>query len=296
MPVITQTIRYNLKDRARKHRGQQRNFNIPKMVSLINGGAVQERVRMRDMHGYLEHLPRIKFGMNPGACQIEGGKVITIEPAIVTTMLKAYDDGTIEHTAEFLDTPPGQVAARMFNSKVGGFSSAIDEGAPEFYGFDYVSEPNYALNRGYTFALDSVRQTATLDDVNDYNAHVTGMLKLLDSVTTAHQSETQNYKTALDAALAANDRLTLENTEYLSMLAADKGVARGSVSLDSVMLEGVRPVVLSTSEADKLRSEINAFKHSDVAGYAALDSVASKEDPKKGFEFSGLLARFGARL
>ena len=295
MPVVTKTIRYNLKDRARKHRGQQRNFNIAKMVSLINGGAVQERVRMRDMHGYLEHLPRIKFGMNPGACQIEGGKMITIEPAIVTTMLKAYDDGTIEHTAEFLDTPPGQVAARMFNSNVGGFSSAIDEGAPEFYGFDYVSEPNYALNRGYTPALDSVRATATLDDVNDYNAHVKGMLKLPDSVTNTHQTETQNYKTALDAALAANDRLMQENAEYLSILAADKGVTRGAVSLDSVTLEGVKPVVLSTAAADKLRQQIDSFKESDVAGYEVLDSV-SKEDPRKGLEMRSLLARFGVIL
>jgi hypothetical protein len=121
------------------------------------------------------------------------------------------------------------------------------------------------------------------------------MLRLLDSVTSAHHSETQNYKTMLDAALATNERLTLENTEYLSMLAADKGMARGSVSLDSVMLEGIRPVVLSTSGADKLRREIDAFKRTDVAGYAALDSV-SKEDPKKGAEVASLFARFGANL
>ena len=280
----TQVIRYNLKDRARKFRGQARNFNIPKMVSLINGGAVQERVRMRDMHGYLEHLPRIKFGMNPGACQIDGGKMVTIEPAIVTTYLKAFDDGTVEHRTEFLDTPPGQVAARMFNSKVGGFSSAIDEGMPEFYGFDYVSEPNFALNRGYAVALDGVQaHTATLDDVQEYNDHVQGMLRLLDSVSAAHLAEAKNHRTALDQALATIASLEAENTEYLSMLASGK-------SLDSVSFEAIRPLILPSDPAERLRREIGGFKTAQVAGYEKLDAVA--EETPQGKSLNSIISRF----
>jgi hypothetical protein len=280
----TQTIRYNLKDRARKFRGQARNFNIPKMVKLINGGAVQERVRMRDMHGYLEHLPRIKFGMNPGACQIDGGKMVTIEPAIVTTYLKAFDDGTVEHRTEFLDTPPGQVAARMFNSKVGGFSSAIDEGMPEFYGFDYVSEPNFALNRGYAVALDGVgKTTATLDDVQEYNDHVQGMLRLLDSVSAAHITESKAHREAFDQAMATVQRLEDENAQYLSMLASGK-------TLDSVSFEAVRPLVLPIDSADRLRRDIMGFKTANVAGYEQLDSVV-QESPQ-GKSLASVISRF----
>ena len=281
----TQTIRYNLKDRARKFRGQARNFNIPKMVSLINGGAVQERVRMRDMHGYLEHLPRIKFGMNPGACQIDGAKMITIEPAIVTTYLKAFDDGTIEHRTEFLDTPPGQVAQRMFKSKVGGFSSAIDEGMPEFYGFDYVSEPNFALNRGYAVALDGVgKTTATLDDVQEYNDHVQGMLRLLDSVSAAHITESKAHREAFEQAMATVQRLEDENAQYLSMLAS------GNVSLDGVSLEGIRPLVLPVCSADRLRRDIAGFKAAQVEGYEKLDD--SVQETAQGKALTSVISRF----
>jgi hypothetical protein len=260
----TQTIRYNLKDRGRKHRGQARNFNIPRMVKLINGGAIQERVRMRDMHGYLEHLPRIKFGMNPGACQIEGGKMVTIEPAIVTTYLKAFDDGTIEHRTEFLNTPPGQVAERMFNSKVGGFSSAIDEGMPEFYGFDYVSEPNFTLNRGYAVALDGVTpHAATLDDVQEYNSHVQGMLKLLDSVSAAHISESRASREAIDMLAATVQKLEDENAHFLALLSS------GS-ALDGVSMEAIRPIVLPACGADRLRRDIVGFNGAHVAAYQAV--------------------------
>lgn len=283
----TQTIRYNLRERGRKFRGQQRNFNIPKMVKLINGGAVQERVRMRDMHGYLEHLPRIKFGMNPGACQIDGAKLITIEPAIVTTYLHADDDGNIEHRAEFLDTPPGQVAERMFKNKVGGFSSAIDEGMPEFYGFDYVSEPNFALNRGYAVALDAVKTAAvTMDDVQQYNDHVQGMLRLLDSVNTAHQSEIRTAHSSLEAALATVARLEQENTEFLSMLAS------GRLSLDSAALEHVRPFVASNEPAARLRREIEGFRSAPLAAYAPLPD-ASNGDARIGKDIETVRQYFG---
>lgn len=291
----TQTIRYNLRDRMRKHRGQPRNFNIPRLVKVINGGAVQERVRMRDMHGYLEHTPRIRFGMNPGACQIEGGKMITIEPAIVTTYLKAYDDGTVEHRAEFLDTPPGQVAARMMKSKVGGFSSAIDESRPEFYGFDYVSEPNFALNRTYAVALDSVSGAkATLDDVNEYNAHVSGILKLLDSVTTAHSAEIQTLRATLDQTLAVVDRLTLENREFLAICANQGRVDAGQgVALDGVFLEDMRPFTVESSAADRLKAAIGTFGGAALAGYEPLQQPGDPKSRALGASLDAVMSRMG---
>lgn len=279
MPTVTETIRYSLRDRVRKHRGQKRNFDIPRIVAAINSGAVQERVKMRDMHGYLEHTPRIKFGMNPGACQIDGDKMITIEPAIVTTYLRAYDDGTVEHRAEFLDNPPGQVAERMHLNKVGGFSSAIDEGRPEFYGFDYVSEPNFALNRGYALALDSAGavHSATLDDVEEYNAHINGIWRLLDSVNTAHASELGTARTALELALDAVARQEAEIAEYRSMLAA--GRTLDGVSLEVVDAQWQRPVVVSGDPASRLQAAIADFGTASLAGYSSLPTKADKSAP-----------------
>src|SRR5258708_18352055 len=161
----TEIIRYNLTERGRTYRGKERSFDIPRIVAAINSGACQEKVKHRDMLGYYGHWPRVKFGMNPAEGGVVDGKAVRVEPAIVTTYLKALDDGTVEHQEEFLDNDAGKLAYNLYKSKAGGFSSAIDEfrrSGPEFYGFDYVLEPNYSTNRGYDIALDSA---LTLDAV-----------------------------------------------------------------------------------------------------------------------------------
>ena len=179
MGIKTGRIKYNVNNRGRAFRGKDRHFDTTALAKLVNGGACQERVAKGDMLGYYGHWPRVKFGMEPIEGGIVGGKAVAIEPAIRTTFLKAYDDGTIEHESEFLETEPGKAAARLFLSKAGGFSSAID--APKrgnvnvpsaFYGFDYVLEPNYTTNRGYM--LDSVNgeDGLILDQVAEYNAMI----------------------------------------------------------------------------------------------------------------------------
>ena len=45
--TTTPTIRYNLKERGRKHMGQERNFNVRAICDAINGPACQERVSTR---------------------------------------------------------------------------------------------------------------------------------------------------------------------------------------------------------------------------------------------------------
>ena len=158
----TPIIRYNLKDRGRSHTGQRRNFNIKAICDAINGPACQETVSARGMIGFYGHLPRVRYGMAPVEGGIEGGKYAPVEPAIVTTYLKADYDGNVEHRAEFLDTAAGRLAAKLWEEKVGGFSSAIDQARPEFFGFDYVAQPNY-LNNSF--------RGVVLDDVSCANPH-----------------------------------------------------------------------------------------------------------------------------
>jgi hypothetical protein len=162
----TGVIKYNLKERGRQFRGfARKNLDYAAIATAINSPACQECVKNRDMLGYFGHWPRVKFGMVPqeGGIDYAKGKPFFVEPALVTTFLQADANGNIEHKAEFLGTDSGQVAAKMFLSRVGGFSSAIDVIKPEFFGFDYVQEPNYTTNRGY--ALDDVRGM-TPDDVD----------------------------------------------------------------------------------------------------------------------------------
>lgn len=156
----TKVIEFNVGARYRKFRGVERRFDTVALARLVNSQAVQERVKNRDMHGYLGHWVREQYGMEPPESVIHQGKVVPLEPALITVLLEADPDGTIRHEAEFLDTTTGKSAARMWAAKVGGFSSAIDLADRDdidfplaCYGFDYVGEPNFSSNRGY--ALDS---------------------------------------------------------------------------------------------------------------------------------------------
>lgn len=230
----TGIIKFNVKDRGRKFRGVDRNFDTVELAKLINGGDVQERVKHGDMLGFYGHWPRVKFGMNPIEGAVVGGKVIHLEPAVRTVYLKAYPDGTIEHEEEFLETNPGKLAERLHLSKSGGFSSAIDvrRVGPKqmpfgFYGFDFVLEPNFSTNRGYDPALDGVSDESLmlLDEVGAYNEIVETTNRLLDSVQSAY-----------DMAMQTNQRLVEENEQLIAMLAAQK---REKPALDGV-LEVVR--------------------------------------------------------
>lgn len=216
MGTKTGLIRFNVKDRGRRHRGQDRNFDTAALAALINGGVVQEQVKNGDLVGYYGHWPRVRFGMDVQEGTIVGGKAVHLEPAIRTTSLRAYPDGTIEHEAEFLDTAPGRLAERLYGSKAGGFSSAITAprvGAAQvptgFHGFDYVLEPNYTANRGY--ALDSAgnrveagdldeEQVAVLDEVGQYAAMVESTVSLLERA----QAEYDRLAETLDAVMSEN--------------------------------------------------------------------------------------------
>ena len=261
MMMKTPVIRYNLKDRGRQYRGKDRNFNIRAICAAINGPACQERVKNRDLVGYYGHWPRVKFGMNPAEGGLEAGKPSLVEPALVTTLLRAHDDGTIEHQAEFLDNDPGQVAAKLYSGRVGGFSSAIDQTRPEFFGFDYVLEPNYSTNRGYT--LDDVNGM-TLDDIEAaiYDEQLRGVMRLLDSANGERER--------------ANDvieRLSAENEHLLSMLAA-KGI--DSNALDSV---SVLPVAVSLDAVERIKRDSSLFRTASLPSFIEPQEAKADKQP-----------------
>ena len=222
-------IKYNLKERGRQHRGVERHFDIPAIVASINGPATQERVSTRGMLGYFGHWPRVRFGMEPAEGGIADGKAQAVEPAVVTTHLKAYDDGTIEHQTEFLDTATGQLASRMYANRVGGFSTAIDPRKPELFGFDWVNDPNYSTNRGYDLVLDSVTSgEMTFDDVlsAEHADQVDAMNRLFEMMEA-------NLRLAMDSAT----RFERENSELLDLLSqheeAGKAQQRQAMVTDS---------------------------------------------------------------
>jgi hypothetical protein len=227
----TGLITYNVHDRGRKARGVERHFDTAALAKLINGPSVQEKVRKGDMLGYLGHWPRLKFGMPTQEGGILDGKVVTLPLAIRMVHLSADEQGNITHEVEFLDTNEGQLAAKMYDSHAGGFSTAIDSVAgskpsipTEFHGADYVWEPNYDSNRGYRPMLDGIEDVSQARDT---------MEAMLDAATAdqAHALELFDaVQVQLLAVTEALERATRENDLLVGRLAAGQldGVGEGA--------------------------------------------------------------------
>ena len=266
MATKTGVIKFNVTQRGRKFRGVERNFDTVAMANLINSGEVQEKVKHRDMLGYFGHWARVKFGLNPVEGGIVDGKHVSLEPAIVTTLLKAHPDGTIEHETEFLDTASGKLAERLFKSNAGGFSSAIDtKRAGEkqipvgFYGFDYVLEPNFTTNRGYAVALDGVMDAENVfDAVAEQNAMYDTLNNLFDSLQQAY-----------DMQAVAMARVMQENQDLIDMLArANK--PKAEPSLDSVM------DLMGANRTGKM-FEADAFHSASLVNYQQVQAEKKPE-------------------
>lgn len=278
----TPVIRYNLKDRGRQHTGQKRNFNVRAIADAINSPATQETVASRGMLGYYGHAPRVRYGLMPVEGGFEQGKYKVVQPAIVTTYLRADYDGNVEHRAEFLDTEDGALAAKLWGNKVGGFSSAIDEGKPAFYGFDYVAQPNFLGNSYRGAALDSVEpgtgdiivydSVYAIEQVELANGHA--MAALLDSIGTERA-----------ATNAVIERLTLENEQLLSaMVAAGRDP---NLVLDS--MGAVRPMVIATDVAERIARDRRYFLDSALPALAPLPT----EPEAKDYATERMMSRYG---
>lgn len=285
----TKIISYNLKDRGRKFRGKDRHFNIAQIVKAINSNETQERVKKRDMLGYYGHWPRVKFGMLPSEGGMTQGNLTVPEPAIVTTFLKAYPDGTVEHKAEFLNTDAGKLASKLYSDRVGGFSSAIDQSKPEFFGFDYVLEPNYSTNRGWDLldsVLDSVGgSTVTMDQVDAaiYGEQIRGVMLLLDKVNAEREIANRTIEHLRD-----------ENEELYQMLERKDKEAAKAAKLDSVSPAAYRGV----DPRERMKQDAKLFLGAKSLPSVVMDDASSEESKKRSDEAfeKGIYRHFLANL
>jgi hypothetical protein len=188
----TNKITFNVNDLQRQHTGQKRRYDNVGLARLINSPTTQERIAKGDLLGFYGHWPRKKFGMQPKEGGMDGGKPITLKPAIRTTFLEADNNGNLTHQTEFLDTQEGKDAYDLYQNKVKNFNTTmttipknVTEIPVSFYGFDYVLEPNFSGNRGYTLQFDSVPNDPILlerfDSIED-DSEVGELIHVFDSV------------------------------------------------------------------------------------------------------------------
>jgi hypothetical protein len=208
MPRELPLIRYSLRERGREFGIPRDNIDVNGIVEKINGRECQERVLNREMQGYYGHGIRVRLGLRPSAGGIIDGKIVNVVADLVTTYLRGYSDGTIEHKTELCDTDGGIKAGIMWDNKVGGFSSAIDLNTNTMYGFDYVPNPNYVHNSYKGIALDSA------DSIS---------MEALDALILGEQTDAwllliNQQQAALDMANAALEQTVAENEDLLALL------------------------------------------------------------------------------
>lgn len=240
-------IKFNVRDRGRQYLGQERNFDVQKLCSTINGGKCQELVKTRGMVGYFGHGPRQLAGLDAVESAMIKGKYTEFEPAVLTTFVKAYPNGDIEHQTEILDTDSGARVAKMYASKVGGFSSAIKAGSYDLTGFDYVINPNFNANRPYI--LDSIEGVG-IDDIVAMS-----LKEQIDFLEQALAQKT-NYAAMLEDSL---DSCQQDNDRMVDMLTGKNifVVGDGKAILDST--EFTLPLRVSTDKVQRMRNDTKAF-------------------------------------
>lgn len=284
MRIRTEVISYNLNDRGRDFTGVDRKIDIEATMGLINGPVVQEGVRKGDIFGYVGHTFREKYGLDPSETQIDGGKTVVLEPAVRTVMIKAYPDGTLKHQQEFLDTAAGRIAARLYQSKAYGFSSVFF--APEinglrtprnFFGMDFVRNPNYDTNRGYDSMLDSASAGAMPGE--GFAAEVSAMMDSVDSLLAANEAHVEKITETYMQTCALNDELATHNAKLLMRLAVYEKGGKPAGMLDSASPEQLeRGHTYMPSRAREMLDSAGRFMAADLSATAPQEAPEEKEE------------------
>jgi len=250
-------IRYSLKERGRTFGIPRDGINVKSIVDNINGEECQERVKLGDMQGYFGHWARVKFGLHPTAVGMVDGNLHYITPDLVTTHLKAYSDGTVEHVTELLDTTGGIAAGKMWDNKIGGFSSAIDLNINKFFGFDYLPDPNYIQNSYRGVALDSANMSVEEIELEAANELHNALLLVINQ---------KDY--ALDQAHAALESTVAENESLMALVNQFKAKESKNHNPFSVVLD----------EANRLQQEIDRFNKFDIAKLPQFKSISTPSE------------------
>jgi hypothetical protein len=271
MSKRTGVIRYNLNDNGRTFTGQARKIDIDAAMRLFNGAALQEAIQKGDIVGYVGHQYREKYKLDVPETVIEGGVPVVLEPALRTIYIKCLPTGDIEHEQEFLDTAPGRVALRLWESKAYGFSSAIfapEEGGlrvPKgYFGMDLVRAPNYDSNRGYAVMLDSA-DAGAFSGVDTFASDNAALLDSVDSMIKESDAFAASVSTDLLKQYQLNDDLIEQNARLLEKLRQANIAAPMLDSAPAVMERGI-PMDPGTAMLDSA----NRFMgRSDLPGYEA---------------------------
>lgn len=155
----TVTDRFSLVEKIRKYTPQnERAYVIESVHNTFESPETKERIALGEMYGYYGHGRRAlhykktkSLTLPETSVVVVDGKPVVLDnvPSNRTLEVSIDDNGIVTHTQEVLDTDAGRIVQGMINSNAGGWSWAthgpdgVVSLVRSFYGFDYVTNPNY---------------------------------------------------------------------------------------------------------------------------------------------------------
>ncbi|WP_147200809.1 head processing protein [Pantoea sp. CCBC3-3-1] len=243
----THTDRFALFDKVRKGKQNNRNYMLEAVRAMFNNPETQEGLRLGELYGYYGHSRRQLAGSmelpETAVVMVEGKPVVLDNiPSNRTIELSVDDNGVVTHTEEIFDTPTGRIVASMLESRAGGWSwvtTGRDSPAVSipkaFYGFDYVTMPNF-ISKDHPAAMHESaesRTTAMTEALvgsgfdNDSAANIVSHYDklshhevMIESVLRVEQLETASLEAA--GELLAKETQLAETTSMLESLKAEK--------------------------------------------------------------------------
>ncbi|OKP01604.1 hypothetical protein [Xenorhabdus eapokensis] len=178
--LLTVTDRFSVIDNIRKHTPQNaRNYVLSSVKASLESKEVKERIALGELFGFYGHGRREEYYKRTGELRLPETSIIMVEgkpvaldnvPSNRTVAVSIDDSGIVSHSQEILDTDTGRIVQGMERSRAGGWSwvtggsdSPWKSVVRSFYGFDYVTTPNY-------ISLD--REIMMSESVSDRQSHI----------------------------------------------------------------------------------------------------------------------------
>lgn len=264
---------FNINQDGRKFGANGRSYILSAVKTMAQSEQTREGIRLRELFGYFGHGRRQlagKLALGETDVIMIKGKPVVVEnvPSNVTTAFEVDDSGNVRHEQEFLVTPTGELALSMYDSGVGGWSWAVggrDNGmtqeARQYYGMDYVNQPNYISSERQVAMMESIGVSSTdelirhqlanqglSDDESTMILESWGGTRQLISQNQSLESEIMMLEGYIDAQREKAARKTDALRDELEAIRSERDEHR------AMMLEalGSLPVMLSEQQKQSL--------------------------------------------
>lgn len=273
------TDRFSLFNHGRKIGANKRRYIVKAVQDMLNNDETQESLRLGEAYGFYGHGARErakKLSLRETEVITIDGKPVVVEnvPSNRTVSVTCNDDGIVEHTEEFLDTPTGKIALSMWESKAGGWSwatggrdSANAAIATSFHGFDYVLKPNYLSLEHPAMMMESSGQEDML-------------LESLRNVGGFDDESASNIIRSMSSAAMYDHELLIEQEQermYLESVNADlKSKVEAQEQFRSMMLESLSRLPFYMTDEQKAALMRLDSEHDKKVVDAMFESFGAK--------------------